>query len=413
MAGATRTTLDPAGVGVGRRRPDLGGARRELRITLCLGALVLTLATPLWVHAGDFPPWEQVVGSSAPTPAGFGDSENSAVLATTVSADRFWVTTQNAATGCEVWSSSDGDAWVQENADGFGDAANQYCPSMAEFSGELYVGSVVGGVIRNTTRIWRRTDGSSWSQCNVDGFGDPDNADPDALVVFDGSLYVSVTNFAAGVEIWRTDDGATWTQVNQNGFGDATNGSVLAMAPSDGLLYAATANDVTGTQLWRSDDGLTWSRANVDGFGNPENAAGWSMAVFNGSMFVGTGTVAGSEIWRSDDGLTWSQAASGGFGDPFNWVVLSMTNLPNRLLAGTWNIFTGGEVWASVDGQNWEQASEDGFGGSVNDGIETMTTFGENVYASLSSLDACEVWRLPIMIFADSFETGTTGPWSH
>lgn len=376
------------------------------------GVLVLAAAVPLWVHAGDFPPWEQVVGDAASTPAGFGDTENTAVLASTVFSDRFWVATQNTATGCEVWSSVAGDVWVQENPDGFGAAENQFCPSMAEFLGELYVGSVIGGVNRHTTRIWRLSGGSGWTQSNLDGFDDPANSDPDAMVVFDGRLYVSVTNVTTGVEIWRTDDGVTWFQANVDGFGDPENQSALAMASFGGYLYAATANDVVGTQLWRSPDGSSWSRANSDGFGNPDNMAGWSMAAFTGSLFVGTGTVAGSEVWRSDDGLTWTPANSGGFGDPFNWVVLSMTNLPQRLVAGTWNIYTGGEVWASTDGSVWEQASEDGFGGSVNDGIESLTAFDGDVYASLSSLGPCEVWRLPIVIFTDSFESGTLGAWS-
>jgi hypothetical protein len=381
-------------------------------VNVRLAVLAAVVLIPLGLHAGDYPPWEQVVGAAAPTPAGFGDAGNFAVLASTVHDGRIWISTGNDTTGCELWSSSDGDAWVQENADGFGDAANQFCPSMSAFLDELYVGSVVGGPIRSTTRVWRSDGSSGWVQANIDSFGDDANADPDAMVVFDGALYVSVSNFDTGVELWRTPDGVVWTQVNLDGFGDASNESALALAPFDGFLYAAAANDVVGTQLWRSADGVAWSRANVDGFGDPNNVAGWSIANHAGSVFVGTGTVAGSEIWRSDDGLVWSLSDGGGFGDPFNWVVLSMADLPSRLLAGTWNISTGGEVWALTDGGAWEQASEDGFGGSVNDGIEVMTTFDGDVYVGLSSLGMCEVWRLPVTIFSDSFETGSTGAWS-
>jgi hypothetical protein len=77
--------------------------------------------------------------------------------------------------------------------------------------------------------------------------------------VFNGYLYAgtyaSMGNLDAGGEIWRTNDGTTWTQVNTDGFGDPDNDAISSSAVFDGYLYAGTGNDTTGGQVWRCSTG--------------------------------------------------------------------------------------------------------------------------------------------------------------
>ncbi len=94
------------------------------------------------------------------------------------------------------------------------------------------------------------------------------------LAVYNGYMYAGSGATAAGnptAKIFRTSDGLTWTQVNTTGFGDANNISVKTLATWNGKLIAGTENTVTGGQLWLSVDGTTWTKINTDGFGNADN----------------------------------------------------------------------------------------------------------------------------------------------
>ena len=52
-------------------------------------------------------------------------------------------------------------------------------------------------------RIWRSANGTSWSQSNSAGFGDPDNAAAETLAVFGGALFAGTKNLPGGCEVWR------------------------------------------------------------------------------------------------------------------------------------------------------------------------------------------------------------------
>ena len=384
-----------------------------LRRRAIVSSLFIVFSAAAVAIAGEMPLWEQVVGQAGGVGPGFGDTNNVSILSSAVRDGYLYYATQNPVTGCEVWRSADGESWEQVNSDGFGSPENQGGPSMALFSGDLFVGTFVGGVNRTGTRIWRSGDGTSWAQVNSDGFGDPGNADPDAMSTFDGALYVAVTNFTSGVEVWRTPDGTSWSQVNQDGFGDPDNGSALAMTEYLGALYAATANDVTGTQVWRTSNGSSWTQVNVSGFGSSLNMAGWAADGFGENLYVSTGTVIGSQVWRSEDGNDWFQVNGDGFGDGFNWAVLSLIPFQNTIVAGTWNMFTGAEVWGSFDGALWTQINDDGFGVPSNDAVVTLTELKNDLYAGVRGLGPCEVWRLSTAIFSEDFEGGAAATgWS-
>ena len=153
--------------------------------------------------------------------------------------------------------------------------------------------------------MWRTSDGTTWSQVNSDGFGDPGNGGP-WLESFQGYLYALVGNGDTGVQVWRCDTcnaPGDWEQVANNGFGDGNNTGGHFILNSGNHLYACPGNDVTGGEIWQTTDGTTWSQAGVDGLGDSNNWWIGSGAVFNNRLYLGTGNWAnGGEVWSMGGG---------------------------------------------------------------------------------------------------------------
>jgi hypothetical protein len=274
-------------------------------------------------------------------------SDNYQVESMIVMNTYFYMGTKNRSTGCEVWASSNGSTWSQVNTDGFGDPYNIEVDKMVEYGNNLYAGTnnrVTGG------EVWQY-NGSTWSQVNTDGFGDENNNKVCFLVVYNNNLYAGTDNEVTGGEVWRYDGGVTWTQVNTDGFGDPNNEPVVTMVVYDNNLYAGTVNAVTGGEVWQYN-GSTWSQVNTDGFGNPNNAGALPAIVNDNILNVGTwNEVTGGEIWGYN-GSTWERIdpgapgpGNGGFGDSNNIIAAPLIFYKNRLYATTRNEVTGGEVW--------------------------------------------------------------------
>lgn len=363
--------------------------------------------------------WEPVVGAGATTTAGFGDSDNRIAMSSAVFGSSLYVGCYNEMTGAEVWTSANGASWTQANTDNFGqnivDHVNYGPYSMAVFSSQLYVGTWGGFSAADDTRMFRSSTGtSSWAQCNTDGFGDSDNAEPHALVEFNGLIYAGVANYPDGAEMMRSHNGANWIQVGSNGFGDTNNTEISAMATDGTTLYAATTNSTTGVEVWATTTGLDWDQVNSDGFGSTSNQAAYAMAVFEDALYVATyNDGSGLQVWRylAAGVPAWTMVAGGGLGDSANLAAYSMTVHNGALYLGTWRS-GGGQVWRSQDGLSWSQWNAPGFGSSSNYAIMTLAEFDGMLYAGTARGSGAEVWRTTGPLFADGFESGHTSAWS-
>jgi flagellin len=166
---------------------------------------------------------------------------------------------------------------------------------------------------------------------------------------FGGYLYSGGENLADGAEVWRTSNGSTWTQVNTNGFGDPDNIHIGSLMVFDNKLFAGTRNDETGGQIWQSTNGTVWTQIVGNGFGNSSNQKIESLFVYDDKLFaVVNNYETGLEVWHSYDGINWTQYSGSGFGDSNNTSTLwnSATILLNgQLYIGTWNGANGGELW--------------------------------------------------------------------
>jgi hypothetical protein len=248
-------------------------------------------------QACDGSDWSRVMSG------GFGDTSNTSLERIVVFSDTLYATTANGTTGAEVWQSSSGasGSWTQSNADGFGDDNNTAIWAAAVFDGHLYVATAQIDVDTPTgVEVWR-TDGTAWSQINADGFGDADNVFA-WLEPFDGNLYALTNNYTTSAQVWRCADCASqsdWARVVDDGFGDSNNYAGSFMLGFDGKFYAGTNNEATGTEVWQTGNGVNWRQLSIDGFGDSSNWNIVSGVIFSDSLLLGTWNWAhGGEVWQ-------------------------------------------------------------------------------------------------------------------
>lgn len=219
--------------------------------------------------------------------------------------------------GAEIWRSTTGDSgtWSPVVVNGNGDSTNGGIPSLEVFNGFLYAGvsNVNSTVTPNTSvggKVWRSSNGTTWSQVNTNGFGNPDNYAVRSFAVLNGSLYAGVTNrnFAAGTstggKIYRCTacDGSDWSTVISDGFGDTNNTNINSLITYNNTLYAAAGTSI-GLGIWQTTNGTTWIQANLNGFGTSNNSGTCynnSLTIFNNNLFIGTTNGNnGGQIWQT------------------------------------------------------------------------------------------------------------------
>jgi len=204
--------------------------------------------------------------------------------------------------GAQVWRTLDGISFTNVITQGFGDANNSVVLALEPLGGFFYAGTrneVTGG------ELWRSESGDpgSWSKVNIDGFGDASNTAVSSLVAFNGKLYAGTRNWDTGAEVWQSPDGLTWTQVVGGGFsGGGASGWVDSLSIYNNSLVAVLRNYNDGAKVFVSRDGLNWQQINMDGWGdnnNPHTGDGaQAVVVYDKHLIIGTGNVAsGGEIW--------------------------------------------------------------------------------------------------------------------
>ncbi len=163
-----------------------------------------------------------------------------------------------------------------------------------------------------------------WSQKNSDGFGNPNNALIASSAVFDGKLYLGVSNQVTGGKVYRSADLATWTEVYSDTNGRARVEIVGVL--DDELYIAAGAHDgrypatEPTIQLYRSSTGRCGylesgehTQIDDDEQQHPHHC-GWGYRVQQCPLLATMNVTTGAEVWRTADGTTWSQVNSDGFG---------------------------------------------------------------------------------------------------
>ena len=239
-----------------------------------------------------------------------------------------------------------------------------------------------------------------WQQVGGNGLGDPNNTTVSTMEVWNNALYAGVGN-DAGCRIYRSTNGTTWTKVNNDGFGHPHLRELYDFTAFGGQLYTDGLDDLhddTSGEIWRSTNGTTWTQAGGEGLGNPNNNTGfYKFEVFNGMLYVGSrNPTEGGEILRTADGVNWSQTNNDGFGSLNNDGIMSLESYGGFLYAGTLNPTSGAELWRSADGEIWEGPVID-FGpypGGLNAGINVIYVYQNDLYfGTINPLDGGQLWQ--------------------
>ena len=269
----------------------------------------------------------------------------------------------------------DYDDWLANQAGGdTGDLL-----SAIEFNGYFYLSASAVESGNRDAEIFRSTDGINWTKVldgdSPGGFNDDDAVYAYPFEIFNGQLYVGVTNNTDGAEIWRTSDGTDWTQVNIDGMAaDAYQKDrdiIRQLISYNGYLYAFVKN-YNGSywiEAWRSQNGADWIQVGGNGLGDPaNNKEGRGVEADNGCLYIGTGATtlssARARVYRTCDGTNFTEITSQQLGDSNNHGVMAMKSYNGYLYAATfrYNSGTGGtEVWRMMT-----------FPDQDNDGIADM-----------------------------------------
>ncbi len=346
---------------------------------------------------------------------GLGNPHNIRIKELVVFKNRLYAITGNDEQGVEVWVST-GDAFRPVVRGGFGDRANQD-PFTRVFAGKL----IVATTNQHGPQIWVSSDGERFVRASAPGLTTAGDTGPGGFqgehhqgTVFQGRLYLGMTNPRAGGELWRTADGLDWARVAKGGLGRAAGISLDPEIVFKGRLYVAASHRVStmqfgGIDLYRSRDGKTFERVVHDGFGaRPDENVGGQLSAFGNRLYLALTNMdprvllpgkpterfepKGFELWRSFDGKTWKQVARPGLGNHAN-LGADTGELGDRL--GLWaaNYRQGNSLWASSNGGSWSLVWRESQGHPYSEGGGWLE-FGGHVYVVTNDLArGIDIWR--------------------
>jgi len=275
-------------------------------------------------------------------------------------------------------------------ANGFGDPQNSYAHSMAEFRGEIYVGT--SRHILALLKLFPPVDAASMDPWPV-------------------KVPPSVEQLDLRAQIWRWPRGAQkWEPVHtspeiagRNGRSVPRDLGYRGMAVFRGqsdpapALYVSCLSSVargTGARILRSEDGVAFDPVGEPGLGNPNVATFRSLVAFDDHLFVapaGEGTTwnvtRAPMILRSADPVRgeWTPACVPGFGDPTNDGIFELEVFDHHLYAGTFNHALGYQIWKTpatgAEPCRWTKVLERGaYRGSLNEMAMSMCEFNGALY---------------------------------
>lgn len=185
--------------------------------------------------------------------SGFGSISNTLIASTGVFSDALYVGIASEVVSGSVWRTDDLAAWTQV----FTATDRNRVEIAGAFDGYIYIaaGAYDGRDGGGPLRIYRSATGApgSWEAVGQTVGADPDNTRTvvDGATVYNGALYLATMNRVDGAKVWRTTDGMTWTQQNTGGFG-YTETFAAQLIPFNGYLYAWTSNYATGQRVYRT-----------------------------------------------------------------------------------------------------------------------------------------------------------------
>jgi PKD repeat protein len=286
---------------------------------------------------------------------------------------------------------------ISEN--GFGDPQNNYAWSIAEFKGDVYVGT--GRNIPYFVALGMKSRGTFNDTMTFPFLTHPGGAPPPPFVVANQSppskADVMTWSDDMRAEIWRYHEGR-WERVHQaSTFINPSNG--YTYPEGVGYRIMTTFNDTGGTEalytgvgfgfgpviIIKSTDGIIWVPVNTRSIPSKDTRAMISHA---GRLYMGTADGIYASGNPSQDTDTWQKVA--------NFQVASLKSYNGYLYAGTGNPSgpsetNGFEVWKSTTVSpagpgDWVRVVPGGAGDAWNVLAATMETYNGDLYVGSMNL---------------------------
>jgi len=275
-------------------------------------------------------------------------------------------------------------------ANGFGDPQNSYAHSMAEFNGQVYVGT--SRHILALLKLFPPIDAASMDPWPVKV--------PQSVEQLD--LRAQILRWCPGFDKWELIHTSPEIE-GRNGRPVPRDLGYRGMAVFRGQSEAAAALYVSclssvsrgsGARILRSEDGLAFHPVGEPGLGNANISTFRSLVAFDDHLFVapaGEGTTwnvtRAPTVLRSNDPARgeWTQACVAGFGDPTNGGIFELEVFNNHLYAATFNHSLGYQIWKTpATGKapcRWRKVLERGaYRGSLNEMAMSMCEFNGALY---------------------------------
>lgn len=332
--------------------------------------------------------------------------------------------------GIEIWVTSDGTEFTQIEKGGFGGDVDSSSSAPFVFQDRLIV------PVSNTrtgAQIWVSENGETFRQVVSAGLGDPNNfgisgfGPQDPGPIFQGKLYVGVTNPSTGGEIWRTADGLEWERVADEGLGKSANIDFSPGLVYHDQLYMVSAttgglDKLKGFDIFRTSDGQTWEKVVSDGFnvGPERNIVGW-LTEFKGELYLTGQTMdpriliptqpserippKGFQLYKSSDGANWTQVGKDGFGADSSYTA-NMMVLGGLAYLGVYDYHEGNQLWKSTDGKDWELIFRQPYPSWFSLGSGPVDFQGHLLWVDSDLKRGVEIWRTDEQVVAE--ETTTT-----
>ncbi|MCL5735029.1 MAG: zinc-ribbon domain-containing protein [Actinobacteria bacterium] len=387
----------------------------------------------IW-RTGDGAKWEQI-GT-----AGLGNPHNN-LFQLIVYHDQLYAISNNINDhGIEIWVTSNGTEFAKIEDGGFGDKNNDWAFPFV-FHDRLIL-AVSNG--ETGGEIWVSEDGRNFQRVidggmghpgvtGFAGFADPEHPDP----VFQGMLYLGVSNPAGGGEIWRSPDGLSWERVAEKGL---TRSNTIVLSPDivyGNQLYAfgtagGTLDNLPGFDLFRSSDGKRWEQVVDDGFGlGKERNVQGDLVEFKGRLYLTSSNMdprllnpanpteryspKGFQLRSSEDGKTWMQVGQDGFGASTSFMA-GMDVKGDTLHLVVFDYHAGSQLWRSNDGQKWDLAFREPDPNFFQEGGGPLEFKGHFLWISNDLKNGLEIWRtneewltVETTTSAGASTTGSTG----
>lgn len=330
--------------------------------------------------------------------------------------------------------------FVRISEGGFGDPQNNYAWSVAEFNGDLYVGT--GRNIPYFVAQAMKARGVFPANWTLSFLTSPSGSPPPPLILPNHTPpsredVIAWSNDMRG-EIWSYHEGS-WSRVHQaSTFINPSNGYTYP----EGIGYRAMAtfSDKNGTEaiyagvgfgfgrvlILQSTDGEHWVAINTSSIPSRDTRA---MIAHNGKLYVGTGEGIFATDSPSPNEDTWVRVA--------DFQTASLASFNGYLYAGTGNPIgpsetNGFEVWRSTKDSpespdDWQKVVSGGAGDAWNVLAGTMREFDGDLYVGSMNLpfgtgtegvkgfdlvrvDTKDKWELMVGNYQPKLPTDPRGP---